>query len=167
MEIKSDRYLNRSISKKILLIIIGLLVSIIIIILSSSTASAETPRYLHVNSITMELDGPDATFTVDYELDIVAKIYVLFLGSGNIEPAINDIFFDFDNYKIVNVRDNYAVVIANDISYKDPSQIGNFYFHDAHDLGVRVDTFNLVFPTGITRTFNDVSSTKNTFFEDK
>jgi len=115
----------------------------------------------------MELDGPDATFTVDYELDIVARIYVLFLGSGNIEPAINDIFYDFGDYKIVNVRDNYAVVIANNVSYKDPDQIGNFYFHDAHDLGVRVDTFNLVFPTGITRTFNDVSSTTNTFFEDK
>jgi len=167
MEIKSDRSLDRPSSKKISLITILLLFSIIIIILSASTANAETPRYLHVNSITMELDGPDATFTVDYELDIVARIYVLFLGSGNIEPAINDIFYDFGDYKIVNVRDNYAVVIANNVSYKDPDQIGNFYFHDAHDLGVRVDTFNLVFPTGITRTFNDVSSTTNTFFEDK
>jgi len=167
MEIKSDTSLDRSRSKKILLITIGLLVSIIIIILSSSTASAETPRYLHVNSITMELDGPDATFTVNYELDIVARIYVLFLGSGNIEPAINEIFYDFEDYKIVNVRDNYAVVIANNVSYIDPNQIGNFYFHDSIDLGVRVDTFNLVFPTGITRTFKDVSSTTNTFFEQK
>ena len=115
----------------------------------------------------MELDGPDATFTVNYELDIVARIYVLFLGSGNIEPAINEIFYDFGDYKIVNVRNNYAVVIANNVSYIDPNQIGNFYFHDSIDLGVRVDTFNLVFPTGIKRTFKDVSSTTNTFFEQK
>ena len=161
MEKKSDR----SISNKISLITIGLLVSIIV--LTSNTASAETPRYIHVNSITMELDGQDATFTANYELDLFARIYVLFLGSGNIEPAINDIFYDFDDFKIVNVRDNYAVVIANNVSYKDPDLKGDFYFHDSHDLGVRVETFKLVFPTGVTRTFSDVSSTTNTFFEDK
>lgn len=139
-----------------------------VILLSSAitgTANADTPRYLHVNTITMELDGPDATISVDYELDIIARLYVLFLGSGNIEPAIIELFEDFEDVRVVSIRDDHAVVKAMNVSHEDQEGAGGLYFHDSHSLGTTVDTFVLVFPSGVSRTFTDVSATPNTFFE--
>lgn len=142
------------------------IISILSVFSTAGTAYAEAPRYIKVTSITMELDGPDATFTVEYKLDIVAKLYVLLLGSGNIEPAIKDIFKDFDNIQIISLQGNNAKVKCFNISYKDPAQSGDLdlYFHDSHKLGTVVDTFVLVYPSGITKEYFMVSATPNTFY---
>ena len=132
---------------------------------SLGTAGAEPSRYLDVYHITMELDGPDAKFTVHYELDIIAQLYVLFLGSGNIEPSIEDIFYDFNDIQVISIRKNYAVVEALNVSYMDPEQKGAVYFHDSHPLGTNVETLEVQFPSGVSRTFSDVSATPNVFFE--
>lgn len=150
-------------NSRIILLITGLLLSSIF--LTVSTASAEQPRYLQVKSITMTLEGPDATFNIEYELDIIAKVYVLFLGTGSIEPTIYGLFDDFDNIQVLSVREDNAVVKVMNVSYQDPEQGGNMFFHDSHNLGTTVDTFILVFPSGVKRTFSDVSTTPNTFFK--
>jgi hypothetical protein len=150
-------------NSRIILLITGLLLSSIFLI--SGTASAEPPRYLQVKSITMTLEGPDAIFNIEFELDVIAKLYVFFLGTGSIEPAIHDLFNDFDNIQVLSVRENYAVVKGRNVSYHDPEQEGNMLFHDSHNLGTMVDTFILVFPSGVERTFYNVSITPNTFFE--
>ncbi len=157
-------------NSRIILLITGLLLSSIF--LTVSTASAEQPRYLQVKSITMTLEGPDATFNIEYELDLIAKVYVMFLGTGSIEPAICDLFNDFDNIQVLSVREDNAVVKVMNVSYQDPEQSyqdpeqgGNMFFHDSHNLGTTVDTFILVFPSGVKRTFSDVSTTPNTFFQ--
>jgi len=146
-----------------LLISTGLILTLII--LASGQASAEPPRYLHVTTVTMELNGTNATFTVDYELDIVAKFYVLFLGSGSIEPVIQELFINFDDVKVISTMENHALVTAANVSYQDPAQQNNYYFHDSHQLGTTVDTLILVFPKGTRRTLLDVSATPNIFFE--
>ena len=150
-------------NSRIILLITGLLLSSIFI--TVGTASAEPPRYLQVDSITMTLEGPDATFNIEYELDMIARVYVLFLGTGSIEPAIYGLFDDFDNIQVLSVREDSAVVKVMNVSYHDPEQGGNMFFHDSHNLGITVDTFILLFPSGIKRTFSDVSTTPNTFFE--
>ncbi len=150
-------------NSRIILLITGLLLSSIF--LTVGTASAEPPRYLQVRSITMTLEGQDATFNIEYELDFIARMYVLFLGTGSIEPAIYDIFNDFDNIEVLSVREDSAVVKVRNVSYQDPEQGENMFFHDSHDLGTTVDTFILVFPSGVKRTFFDVSTTPNTFFK--
>jgi len=150
-------------NSRIILLITGLLLSSIF--LTTGTASAEQPRYIHVNSITMTLEGPDATFNIEYKLDIIAKVYVMFLGTGSIEPAIRDLFNDFNNVQIISVREDNAVVKVRNVSYQDPEQGGNMFFHNSHSLGTTVDTFILVFPSGLERTFSNVSTTPNTFFE--
>ncbi len=150
-------------NSRIILLITGLLLSSIF--LTVGTASAEPPRYLQVKSITMTLEGPDATFNIEYELDFIARMYVLFLGTGSIEPAIYDIFNDFDNTEVLSVREDSAVVKVMNVSYQDPEQGENMLFHDSHNLGTTVDTFILIFPSGRVRTFSDLSATPNTFFE--
>lgn len=144
----------------------AVIVCILLALSTAGTAYAESPRYIKVTSITMELDGPDATFTVEYDLDLVAKLYVLLLGSENIEPAIKDIFKDFDNIQIVSLMGNSAKVRCFNISYKDPAQSGglDLYFHDSHKLGAEVETFILVYPSGIKKEYFDVSATPNTFY---
>jgi hypothetical protein len=150
-------------NSRIILLVTGLLLSSIF--LTVGTASADPPRYLHVESITMTLEGPDATFNIEFELDIIAQMYVLFLGTGSIKSAIYDIFDDFDNVEVLSVRKDGAVVKVRNVSYHDPKQGGNMFFHDSHNLGTIVDTFKLVFPSGVERIFYDVSTTPNTFFE--
>jgi len=150
-------------NSRIILLITGLLLSSIF--LTVGTVSADPPRYLHVESITMTLEGPDATFDIEYELNMIARMYVLFLGTGSIEPAIYDIFNDFDNVEVQSVREDNAVVKVRNVSYHDPEQGGNMFFHDSHNLGTNVGTFKLLFPSGVERIFYDVSATPNTFFK--
>lgn len=150
-------------NSRIILLITGLLLSSIF--LTVGTASAEPPRYLQVRSITMTLEGPDATFNIEYELDMIARMYVLFLGTGSIEPAIYDIFNDFDDVEVLSVMEDNAVVKVRNVSYHDPEQGVNMFFHDSHNLGITVDIFKLIFPSGVERIFYDVSTTPNTFFE--
>ncbi len=150
-------------NSRIILLITGLVLSSIF--LTVGAASAEPPRYLQVRSITMTLEGQDATFNIEYELDMIARMYVLFLGTGSIEPAIYDIFSDFNDIQVLSVREDNAVVKVRNVSYHDPEQGGNILFHDSHNLGITVDNFILVFPSGVERTFSNVSTTPNTFFE--
>ena len=150
-------------NSRIILLITGLLLSSIF--LTVGTASAEQPRYLQVKSITMTLEGHDATFNIEYKLDLIAKVYVFFLGTGSIEPAIYDIFNDFDNMEVLSVMEDNAVVKVMNVSYHDPGQGENMLFHDSHNLGTTVDTFIVFYPSGKVRTFSDVSATPSLFFE--
>jgi len=150
-------------NSRIILLITGLLLSSIF--MTVGTASAELPRYLEVKSITMTFEGQDATFNIEYELDSIARVYVFLLGTGSLESAIYGMFKDFDNIEVLSVREDNAVVKVTNVSYQDPEQGGNILFHDSHNLGTTVETFTIVFPSGAERTFSDVSTTPNTFFE--
>ncbi len=150
-------------NSRIILLITGLLLSSIF--MTVGTASAEPPRYLEVKSITMTLEGQDATFNIEYKLDQIARVYVFLLGTGSLESAIYGMFKDFDNIEVLSVREDNAVVKVTNVSYQDPEQGGNILFHDSHNLGTNVGAFTIVFPSGAERTFSDVSTTPNTFFE--
>ena len=147
-------------NSRIILLITGLLLSSIIF--TTGTASAEPPRYFHVNSVTMNPEGPDVRFTVKYELDIIAKMYVLFLGTRSIEPAIHDLFYDFDNIRVISVRDNSAEIIAYNVGYQD-NEIGGIYFYDSHMLGATADEFILFPYSANPERLQNADSTPNTF----
>lgn len=131
-------------------------------IISFIPARADSPRYLHITEITMEPQGSNVSFTVEYNLDFIARLYVLFLGSGNIEPAINDLFYDFEEIKIISIKENHARVMAYNVGYQD-EDIEGVFFYDSHKLGTTVDTF-IVFPGKANpERFYGVSSTPNVF----
>lgn len=146
--------------KHITIILLAALIATSLI--SFGPASADSPRYLHITEITMEPQGPHASFTVKYELDLIAQIYVLFLGSGNIQPAINDMFYDFDDIKIISIKENHARILAYNVGYQD-NDISGVYFYDSHMLGATVDTF-IVFPESENpEQLYNVKSTPNVF----
>lgn len=147
---------------RVILLITGLL---LLTILFPGTASAKPPRYMDVESITMTLEGPDATFHIKYKLDLIAKMYILLLGTGSMEPAVLDLFNDFENVEVLSIREDYAVVKTRNVSYRNTEQGGNMFFHESHNLGTTIETFTIVFPSGVKRTFSDVTNTQNTFFE--
>ena len=145
---------------KVILIFIGILISLFIL----TSGSAEMPGYIDVNSITMELHGTDATFTVNYELDTVARIYIIMLGSSSLEPVIVDLFHEFNNVSIISTMYDHAVVEAINVTYQNPEQESGYYFHDSCPFGTTVDLY-IKFPSGVEREHLDVICTPNLFFE--
>lgn len=144
-------------------IIIMLLVALIAAsLISFGPASAETPRYLEITEMTMEPQGPHISFNVEYKLDPFAKVYVLFMGSGNIEPAIKDMFYDFKEIEIISIKENHARVLAYNVGYQD-DDIKDVFFYDSYMLGATVGNL-IVFPDSKNpeRLYN-VASTPNVF----
>jgi len=144
-------------------IIIMLLVALIASsLISFGPASADSLRYLKITEMTMEPQGPHVSFNVEYKLDPVAKVYVLFMGSGNIEPAIKDMFYDFDEIEIISIKENHAKVLVYNVGYQD-DDIEGVFFYDSYMLGATVDTL-IVFPysNNPERLYN-VTSTPNVF----
>jgi hypothetical protein len=144
------------------LIFIGILISLFI--LSLGSASAEMPDYIKIKNINMELHGTDATFTVNYELDAVARIYILMLGSSSLEPVIDDLFHEFNNVSTISTMYDHAVVKATDVTYQNPEQGLNYYFHDSCPFGTTVNLY-VKFPSGVEREHLNVICTPNLFFE--
>ncbi|MBW6518242.1 MAG: hypothetical protein K0A89_07045 [ANME-2 cluster archaeon] len=133
------------------------------LLISPGPASADSPRYLHITEISMQPQGSNVSFTVEYRLDFIARLYVLFLGSGNIEPAMTDLFYDFDDIKIISIKENHARVMAYNVGYQD-EDIEGVFFYDSHKLGSTVDTF-IMFPGKENpEMLYNVASTPNVFF---
>ena len=149
-------------NRRIIVLITGLLLSSIF--LTAGNALADSPRYIHFNSITMNPEGPDVRFTVEYELDPIAKMYVLLLGTRSIEHAIYDLFYNFDDIKVISVRDDSAEIVAYNVGYQD-DKINGIYFYDSHMLGATVDEF-ILFPNSKNpEHLQNVYSTPNTFLQ--
>ncbi len=122
-------------------------------------ASADS---IHVTKTTMEFQGSDAVFTIDYELDFLVKVYVLALGSANLVPEIEVRFASFDDVTIQSLDCEQARVIVGNVSRYD----GGYYFHNSHDFGMVVKKLVVDPPDGSPRTYLKTNSTPNIFYED-
>jgi hypothetical protein len=127
------------------------------IILLSSCASGEV--YLKVNDIRMSLIDGDALFELNYTLDSFAKLYVLALGCGNIEPDLVSIFKSYDHVKTVKATPHSAALLAKGAGKNN----SGYYLFDSRPLGVKVSRFTVLYPGGLSRTFHNVASTPNVF----
>ena len=150
-------------NSRIIVLITGLLLSSIFLTAGNALA-ADSPRYIHFNSITMNPEGPDISFTVEYELDPIAKVYVLLLGTRNIESAIHGLFYNFDDIQVTSLRDDSAEIVAYNVGYQD-DEIGGIYFYDSHMLGATVDEFILFPNSDNPERLQNVDLTPNTFLQ--
>ena len=148
---------------RIIFFLSGIFLSLMI--LTIGPASAGMPAYFDVTSITMELHGSNATFTVNYDLDTIARIYVLMLGSSGLDQPIRELFSNFNNVTVVSTMNDHAVVEATNVSYKNPEEGSKYFFHDSCQFGTTIDTLIVVFPSGIGREYYYVTGTPNLFFE--
>jgi hypothetical protein len=63
-------------------------ISILLVLTLLLTMPAASADCVHGTRMLMEFQKEDAVFTVDYELDFLAKIYVMAFGSAKILPEI-------------------------------------------------------------------------------
>ncbi|ETA69042.1 MAG: hypothetical protein PWQ51_779 [Methanolobus sp.] len=117
-------------------------------------------EYLHFNQFSMRFQGTDVVITVSYDMDMFSSIYISLLGTHNLEPAIENLFYDFENFEVLEIGRNNAVVFVKDVSRKNDE----YYLYDAHDLNGTVDMLTMVFPDGSSQSFMDASSTEPTFY---
>ncbi|WP_129582648.1 hypothetical protein [Methanolobus psychrotolerans] len=82
------------------------------------------------------------------------------MGAYNLEPAIGDLFWDFDDMEVLDIGKDNAVVFVKDVSRKNDE----YYLHDSHELGDTVDILTIVYPDGSSRTILDASETPDTFY---
>ena len=116
--------------------------------------------YFEVNDITMSPIGEDALFELNYTLDSFAKLYVLALGAGYIEPDLVSLFKSYEDVKTVRADTNSAALLVKGAGKNN----SGYYLFDSHPLGVRVAKFTVVYPSGLSRTFQNVTSTPNVFY---
>ena len=117
-------------------------------------------RYFEVNDITMSPIGGDALFELNYTMDSFAKLYVLALGAGYIEPDLVSLFKSYEDVRTVRANINSAALLVKGAGKND----GGYYLFDSRPLGVTVAKFTVVYPSGLSRTFHNVTSTPNVFY---
>jgi len=117
--------------------------------------------YLQVQEVTMVLEDCDAVFEVQFELDRLARLYVLALGSKHIEQDMTEILVGFDDVTIKKAGSNEAVLVARGAA----EQSGGYCLFDPKPLGLKVPKLTVVYPEGVSRTYYDVTETPNVFCE--
>ncbi|MBN2110234.1 MAG: hypothetical protein JW705_03995 [Methanosarcinaceae archaeon] len=141
------------------MLLIALIFAVSSMSLTGYAASTEG-QYIHFTGMTVDFDGTDAKVTLYYELDMFSRVYVLLLGSCNLEPALETVLFDFEDTEVLEIGSSHAVIYVKDIS----RQNSEYYLHDSHELGVTVDVLTLIYPDGSSRRVPYASSTPYTFY---
>ncbi len=138
-----------------------LLLLVLTLLLTMPAASA---GYMHVTQTRMEFGGADATFTVDYEIELLAMIYIMAFGSAKIVPEIEAQFASFDEDDVTIERLDYeqAVVSVKNVSYYDEG----YYFHNSHDFGITMEKLVVDPPDGSPRVYWNANITPSIFYVD-
>ena len=138
-----------------------LILLVLTLLLTMPSASAGC---IEVTEMLMEFNGTDGVFTLDYELDLLVKLYVMAFGSAKIVPEIEAQFvsFDEDDVTIVSLNYEQAVVIVNNVSYYDDE----YYFHDQHNFGINIAKLVVDPPDRLPRTYLNTNITQSLFYAD-
>ena len=139
-------------------------ISILLVLTLLLTMPAASAGCVQVTRTLMEFQGADAVFTLDYNLDFLAKIYVMAFGSAKIMPEIEAQFasFDEDNVTIERLDYEQAVVVVKNVSHYD----NEYYFHNPHDFGITIEQLVVDPPDGPPRAYWNTNSTPSLFYED-
>ncbi len=145
------------------IIVIALIISAILLAArlspEMSTEQFREGKYIHVNNVIVEFNKANATVYVEYRLSAFAEAYIFLFGSKHLEPKIKEIFADFQEVKIREIRSDSASLTITNISRKSDQ----YYLHESREFGVQPDTLTLVYPNG-RRSVQDPKSTPNSFY---
>lgn len=125
-------------------------------------ADSGADNYIRFNEMVINFEGTDATVTMSYDLNTFSRVYVLLLGSHNLNPTLEHVLFDFNDVQVVRIGRNEASVYVKNISRQDEE----YFLHDSHSLGAQVGTLTMYYPDGSSRTVPDAISTPDTFYTD-
>ena len=139
-------------------------ISILLVLTLLLTMPAASAGCVQVTRTLMEFQGADAAFTLDYELNFLAKVYVMAFGSAKIVPEVEARFASFDEEDVTIERLDYeqAVVVVKNVSHYDDG----YYFHNSHDFGITMEKLVVDPPDGSPRVYWNTNSTPSLFYAD-
>ncbi|WMW25483.1 hypothetical protein RE474_01835 [Methanolobus sediminis] len=141
-----------------------LVIALIISLLSFSASNdliSNGDEFIHFKQVTMRFQGTDAVISMSYGLDMFSSMYISLMGAHNLEPAIDNFFWDFGDVEILELGRGNAVIFAKNVSRKNDA----FYLYDSHTLNGTVDVLTMVLPDGSTQGFMNANSTEPTFYD--
>ena len=145
---------------KTLAAIVVLFIATFALVMLPSATVADDEQFIHVSRMVMTFEKTDSTVEITYDLNPFAKTYVFLLGSRNLEPTFEQIFFKFENVTITEIGQNHAVVTLKNVSRHS----GDYYLHDSRELGAKVDLLTFIYPDRTTKQLEYTSQTQNTFY---
>ena len=140
-------------------IVVLFIAAFALVMLPSSTVT-DDEQFIHINRMVMTFEKTDSIVEITYDLDPFAKTYVFLLGSRNLKPTFEQIFFEFEEVTITDIGQNHAVVMLKNVSRHS----GDYYLHDSRELGAKVDLLTFIYPDRTTRQLEHTSHTQNTFY---
>jgi len=126
-----------------------------------ATAPVASADCLQVTKTTMQFNGTDAMFILDYELDFLVRIYILAFGSENIKPEIEARFASFDEVIVRKIGCEQATIDVKNVSH----QSNKYYFHNSHDFGMTIEKLVVKLPDGYSRTYLHTNKTPDIYYE--
>jgi len=141
-------------------IVVLFIAAFALVLMMPSSTVINDEQFFHISRMVVTFEKTDGIVEITYDLDLFAKTYVFLLGSRNLEPTFEQIFFEFEDVTITDIRQNHAVVILRNIS----RQSGDYYLHDSHELGAEVDLLTFIYPDKSTKQLEHTSRTQNTFY---
>lgn len=139
---------------------------LLLLVLSSASLTAlaqendENTDFMHFDRMVMRFEETDAYVTINYDLDTFARMYVLAFGTRHLESSFEGIFSEYEEAEIVEIGyDNVAISLKN-VSRSS----GDYYLHDSRDLGTDIDSLQVIYPGGTSKTLTSVTETPNIFY---
>ncbi len=115
---------------------------------------------LHITSLTINFEKTDATFTVNFDIGDLPRLYILLLGSKSLEPKVSSVFSNFD-YKIIKMDQDQAILLVKNISRLDKG----YYLHDSRKFGETINTVYIYTPDSPrAREYYNLNSTPYYFY---
>ncbi len=138
----------------------SILILFMVLALMLPLSEGNPGRPFGITSLIINFDKTDATFTVNYDLGKIPKMYILLFGSKSIEPRIKAVFPNFD-YDILKMDQDKTILRVKNISRLEKG----FYLHDSRRLGASINTIIVYTPdSSRTREYSNLNSTPNTFY---
>ena len=135
-------------------------VSVILIASAMFQYSLAPQTTIHITRMDVHFSNENATADINYEVGFLTQLYVFFFGSRNLDPYLDILLYDFEEYRVTSVHGTTATVELINSSRRE----GAYYLHDNHQLGYEVGRLALYFPDGKTMTFDNATETPNVFY---
>ena len=146
--------------KTLAAIVVLFIAAFALVLVMPSSTMTDDEQFIHINRMVMTFEKTDSIVEITYDLDPFAKTYVFLLGSRNLEPTFEQIFFEFEDVTITDIGQNHAMVMLKNVS----RQSGDYYLHDSRELGAKVDLLTFIYPDRSTKQLEHTSFTQNTFY---
>jgi len=134
--------------------------SLVLVAAATFQYTLEMKTDIHITRVEMSFNNENALTEIDYEVGFLTEIYIFFFGSRNLNPYMDQLLFDFEEYQIISIRGTTATIELLNVSKFS----GEYYLHNSRSLGMPVDQLILVYPDGKYLTFNNAVETQSIFY---